>query len=210
MKSFPSPLTAEEENRIVQKYVEGDECAKKILIEKNLRLVTHVLKKYQQLDVDQDDLISIGTIGLIKAINTFDPSKNAKLATYACRCIENEILMMLRSRKKTSRETSLFDPIGTDHDGNEICLYDILESDDEDIFSSVLLHDNIHFLYKILETELTKRESAVIVMRYGLYNSDRMTQKEVAERLHISRSYVSRIEKACLEKFRVLFSHMME
>ena len=191
---------------MIQKYIKGDPKAKEILIEKNLRLVTHVLKKYQQLDIDQDDLISIGTIGLIKAVNTFDPTKNAKLATYACRCIENEILMMLRSRKKTSRETSLYDPIGVDHDGNEICLYDIIESDEDDIFTSILLQDDIQLLYKIVEKNLSERERAVMVMRYGLYNGRELTQREVAEKLGISRSYVSRIEKSCLEKIYTVFN----
>lgn len=195
---------------MIQKYIKGDEKAKEILIEKNLRLVTHVLKKYQQLDIDPDDLISIGTIGLIKAVNTFDPSKNAKLATYACRCIENEILMMLRSRKKTSRETSLYDPIGVDHDGNEICLNDIIESDENDIFSAILLRDDIQLLYKILENTLSGRERSVMIMRYGLYNGKEFTQREVAEKLGISRSYVSRIEKACIEKIRAAFRESVQ
>ena len=146
MKTFPPSLSAEEEQYYLQKYLEGDLEAKHILIERNLRLVAHVMKKYQHLEENQEDLISIGTIGLIKAIITFNPDKNNRLGTYAARCIENEILMMLRSRKKISKEVSMYEPIGTDREGNEIQLYDIMEADDTDIQSKISLKDGYHSL----------------------------------------------------------------
>lgn len=205
MKSFPPPLTAEEERYYLQQYTEGDSSAKNILIEHNLRLVTHIIKKYQHLEDDPDDLISIGTIGLIKAISTYDSEKKAKLATYACRCIENEILMMLRGKRKTNRETSLYEPIGTDQDGNEIQLYDIIESNDKEAFYALTRQEEITLLYSILEQVLTQRERKVLEMRYGLYQREPFTQKEIAKKLGISRSYVSRIEKRALEKLRPFF-----
>lgn len=205
MKSFPPPLTAEEERYYLQQYTEGDSSAKNILIEHNLRLVTHIIKKYQHLEDDPDDLISIGTIGLIKAISTYDTEKKTKLATYACRCIENEILMMLRGKRKTNRETSLFEPIGTDQEGNEIQLYDIMESKDREAFYSLALQEEIALLYRIIEQTLTQRERKVLEMRYGLYQQEPFTQKEIAKKLGISRSYVSRIEKRALEKLRPFF-----
>ena len=205
MKPFPPPLTAEEELYYLQQYSEGDSNAKNILIEHNLRLVTHIMKKYQHLEDDPDDLISIGTIGLIKAISTYDTEKKTKLATYACRCIENEILMMLRGKRKTNRETSLFEPIGTDQEGNEIQLYDVMESKDREAFDSLALQEEIALLYRILEQTLTCREKKVLEMRYGLYQQTPFTQKEIAKKLGISRSYVSRIEKRALEKLRPFF-----
>lgn len=205
MKSFPKPLSAEEEQYYVQRYIEGDLEAKHILIERNLRLVAHVLKKYQHLEEDTDDLLSIGTIGLIKAILTFNPDKNNRLGTYAARCIENEILMMLRSKKKTSKEISLYEPIGTDHEGNEIQLYDIIESAEDDAHTKIALKDDIHLLYNKLESNLTPRERLVLKLRYGLYNYEEHTQREIASLLGISRSYVSRIEKSAIEKLRVDF-----
>lgn len=205
MKTFPPPLSAEEERIFLQKYIEGDLEAKHILIERNLRLVAHVMKKYQHLDEDMEDLISIGTIGLIKAIVTFNPDKNNRLGTYAARCIENEILMMLRSKKKTSREVSLYEPIGTDREGNEIQLYDIIETDDDDAHSKIALKDDIKTLYAKLESILSPRERLVLKMRYGLYNQEEYTQREIAARLGISRSYVSRIEKSAIEKLRECF-----
>ena len=192
MKSFPIPLTAAEEQYYIQKYIEGDLEAKHILIERNLRLVAHVIKKYQYLDDDPEDLISIGTIGLIKAVATFNPSKNNRLGTYAARCIENEILMMLRSKKKVSKEISLYEPIGTDREGNEIQLFDIIEADDDDAQTKV-------------ESELSPRERLVLKMRYGLYDEEEYTQREIAAQLGISRSYVSRIEKSAIEKLREFF-----
>ena len=205
MKSFPPPLTAEEERYYLQQYTKGDSSAKNILIEHNLRLVTHIIKKYQHLEDDPDDLISIGTIGLIKAISTYDSEKKTKLATYACRCIENESLMMLRGKRKTNRETSLFEPIGTDQEGNEIQLYDIMECKDREAFYSLVLQEEITLLYSIMEQILTQRERKVLEMRYGLYQQEPFTQKEIAKRLGISRSYVSRIEKRALEKLRPFF-----
>lgn len=205
MKSFPKPLTAAEERYYMQKYTKGDLEAKHILIERNLRLVAHVIKKYQYLDEDPEDLISIGTIGLIKAVVTFNPDRNNRLATYAARCIENEILMMLRTKKKTSKEVSLYEPIGTDREGNEIQLFDIIETDDEDAQTQVTLKDDVRMLYTKVESELSQRERLVLKMRYGLYNEEEYTQREIASRLGISRSYVSRIEKSAIEKLRPFF-----
>jgi len=205
LKSFPPPLTAEEEKYYMRKYTEGDLEAKHILIERNLRLVAHVLKKYQHLEDDPEDLISIGTIGLIKAVTTFNADKNTRLATYACRCIENEILMMLRTKRKTNRETSLYEPIGTDREGNEIQLYDIIEADGEDALSHVTARDDVKLLYKKVESDLTPRERLVLKMRYGLYGEEEYTQREIAKTLGISRSYVSRIEKGAIEKLRLHF-----
>ena len=205
MNTFPPPLSADEEACYLQKLSEGSTQAKHILIERNLRLVAHVMKKYQHLEEDPEDLLSIGTVGLIKAVTTFNPEKNTRLATYACRCIENEILMLLRSRRKTSRETSLYEPIGTDREGNEIRLYDIIESDEADACSQVLATQNESLLYRKLESELTPREKLVLRKRYGLYNEEACTQREVAAQLGISRSYVSRIEKGAIEKLRPFF-----
>ena len=205
MKSFPPSLSAEEEQYYLQRYLEGDLEAKHILIERNLRLVAHVIKKYQHLEENPEDLISIGTIGLIKAIITFNPEKNNKLGTYAARCIENEILMLLRTKKKHSKEVSLYEPIGTDRDGNEIQLFDIIEADEADAQSKITLKDDIRLLYKKLESELSPRERLVLKMRYGLYNQEEYTQREIADQLGISRSYVSRIEKSAIEKLRDFF-----
>ena len=197
MKSFPNPLTPAEEKYYIQKYTEGDLEAKHILIERNLRLVAHVIKKYQNLDEDTEDLISIGTIGLIKAVVTFNPSKGNRLAAYASRCVENEVLMYLRSRKKNGKEVSLYEPIGTDREGNEIRLYDIMETDDDDIPEKIYLKENIQKLYEKVESELSQR--------YGLYNGEQYTQREIARQLGISRSYVSRIEKSAVQKLRLFF-----
>lgn len=205
MKSFPKPLTAAEERYYMQKYTEGDLEAKHTLIERNLRLVAHVVKKYQHLDEDPEDLISIGTIGLIKAVVTFNPDKGNRLATYAARCIENEILMMLRAKKKTTKEVSLYEPIGTDREGNEIQLFDIIETDDDDAQAKVTLKDDVKKLYAKVESELSPRERLVLKLRYGLYNEEEYTQREIAGRLGISRSYVSRIEKSAIEKLRGFF-----
>ena len=205
MKSFPPSLSAEEEQYYLQRYLEGDLEAKHILIERNLRLVAHVIKKYQHLEENPEDLISIGTIGLIKAIITFNPEKNNKLGTYAARCIENEILMLLRTKKKHSKEVSLYEPIGTDRDGNEIQLFDIIEADDADAQTKITLKDDIRLLYEKLESELSPRERLVLKMRYGLYNQEEYTQREIADQLGISRSYVSRIEKSAIDKLRDFF-----
>lgn len=205
MKSFPPSLSADEEQYYLQKYLEGDLEAKHILIERNLRLVAHVIKKYQHLEENPEDLISIGTIGLIKAIITFNPERNNKLGTYAARCIENEILMLLRTKKKHSKEVSLYEPIGTDRDGNEIQLFDIIETDEADAQTKITLKDDIRLLYEKLESELSPRERLVLKMRYGLYNQEEYTQREIADQLGISRSYVSRIEKSAIEKLRDFF-----
>jgi len=205
LKTFPKPLTVEEEKLYLQKYKEGDLEAKKILIERNLRLVAHVAKKYQGLDDDQDDLISIGTIGLIKAVSTFDNSKGNRLATYAARCIDNELLMMLRMKKKTSKEVSLHDPIGMDKEGNTISLEDILVADTTDVVETLVLKNDVKKLYNIMNEALNDREKEVIQMRYGLLNTQEITQRELAAKLGISRSYVSRIEKRALEKLKEYF-----
>ena len=205
MKTFPKPLTVKEEKYYLQKYKEGDEEAKQILIERNLRLVAHVAKKYQHPDEDADDLISIGTVGLIKAVLTFDHTKNNRLAAYAARCIDNELLMMLRLKKKTSKEVSLYEPIGTDREGNEIQLFDVMETTDENIHEKINLKDDVRTLYEKVESELSDRERLVLKMRYGLYNEEEYTQREIAKRLGISRSYVSRIEKSAVEKLRSFF-----
>ena len=206
MKSFPKPLTASEEKEYLQKYTEGDLEAKHILIERNLRLVAHIVKKYQTMEEEVEDLLSIGTIGLIKAVVTFDTEKSARLGTYAARCIENEILMYLRAKKKTSRDISLYEPIGTDREGNEIQLFDIIETNDSDVQQRIELQGDIRNLYQCVEANLSKRERLVLKMRYGLYNEEEYTQREIAKRLGISRSYVSRIEKSAIEKLRGYFS----
>lgn len=205
MKSFPQPLTASEERYYLQKYTEGDLEAKHILIERNLRLAAHIVKKYQSMEEDTEDLLSIGSIGLIKAVVTFNPDKSVRLGTYAARCIENEILMYLRTKKKSSREVSLYEPIGTDREGNEIQLFDVIETEGEDAHSKVELKEDIRMLYQRVEKELTPRERTVLKLRYGLYHEEEYTQKEIARRLGISRSYVSRIEKGAIAKLRGYF-----
>lgn len=205
LKSFPNPLTPSEEKQYIQQYTEGDLHAKHILIEHNLRLVAHVVKKYQYLDEDPEDLISIGTIGLIKAVVTFNTDKGNRLAAYASKCIENEILMYLRSKKKSKKEVSLYEPIGTDREGNEIKLYDIIETDEEDVSEKIDLRENIQKLYEKVESALSDRERLVLKMRYGLYSGEEYTQREIARQLGISRSYVSRIEKSAVEKLRKVF-----
>ena len=202
LKTFPQPLTASEEIYYMQKYTEGDLEAKHILIERNLRLVAHIVKKYQTQEEDVEDLLSIGTIGLIKAVMTYDPEKCVRLGTYAARCIENEILMYYRAKKKMSKELSIYEPIGTDRDGNEIKLYDIMEIHEENALEQLELKENIQELYQKIEAVLSKRERLVLKMRYGLYEEQEHTQREVAEQLGISRSYVSRIEKSAIQKLR--------
>ncbi len=205
MKSFPQPLTASEEREYMQRYTEGDLEAKHILIERNLRLVAHIVKKYQTYEEETEDLLSIGTIGLIKAVVTFNPDKCVRLGTYAARCIENEVLMYLRSKRKSSRDISLYEPIGTDREGNEIQLFDIIETEEEDAHHKVELGEDIRRLYQKVESELSPRERTVLKMRYGLYNEEEYTQREIAGQLGISRSYVSRIEKSAIEKLRKHF-----
>ncbi|MDO4337470.1 MAG: RNA polymerase sporulation sigma factor SigK [Eubacteriales bacterium] len=205
MKTFLKPLTAAEEKFYLQRYQGGDLEAKNILIERNLRLVAHVVKKYQGKDEDLDDLISIGTIGLIKAISTFDAEKATRLSTYAARCIDNELLMMLRSKKKHSKEVSLYEPIGTDKEGNEINLLDIIESPPVDIVEDYSTREDVSHLLKSMKATLSPKEYQVICFRYGLFGEEEQTQREIAGKLRISRSYVSRIEKNALTKLRTLF-----
>lgn len=202
LKSFPKPLSASDEAHYLKQYQEGSLEAKNILIEHNLRLVAHIVKKYPFVTEDMEDLISIGTIGLIKAITTFNADKNCRLATYAARCIDNELLMYFRSGKKHSKNVSFYDPIGTDKEGNDIRILDVFVSEDSDSFSKIALLDDIKKLYELLNAVLTTREKYVVSMRYGLYNRQSLTQQEIADILGISRSYVSRIEKNALKKLR--------
>lgn len=205
MKSFPKPLSTNEEKSYLVQYKNGSQEARSILIERNLRLVAHIVKKYSAPDKEIDDLISIGTIGLIKAIDTFDADKGIRLATYASRCIDNELLMMLRCSKKQSKEVYLYEPIGADKEGNEINLLDIIESIDEDIVDVLETRENIVKLKQFVQRLLTDREKEIIILRYGLGGRDEVTQREIAVRLGISRSYVSRIEKKALKKLRERF-----
>ena len=206
MKSFPQPLTAAEEKYYMQKYTEGDLEAKHILIERNLRLVAHIVKKYQPPPEEMEDLLSIGTIGLMKAVVTFDPDKSARLASYAARCIENEVLMYLRGKKKSSKEVSLYEPIGTDREGNEIQLFDVIEMNEEDVYRRLERKEDVIRLYQQVDSVLSQRERLVLKLRYGLYNEEEYTQREIAAMLGISRSYVSRIEKSAIEKLRNFFT----
>ena len=206
MKSFPQPLTAAEEKYYMQKYTEGDLEAKHILIERNLRLVAHIVKKYQPPPEEMEDLLSIGTIGLMNAVVTFDPDKSARLASYAARCIENEVLMYLRGKKKSSKEVSLYEPIGTDREGNEIQLFDVIEMNEEDVYRRLERKEDVIRLYQQVESVLSQRERMVLKLRYGLYNEEEYTQREIAAMLGISRSYVSRIEKSAIEKLRNFFT----
>lgn len=205
MQTFKQPLSKESELYYLKQSRAGDLEARNILVEYNLRLVAHIVKKYNNFERDTDDLISIGTIGLIKAINTYDIEKGSRLVTYASRCIENELLMMLRQERKCSREFSLYEPIGTDKEGNEINLLDIVEYEGTDITDHIILEDNVKQLYHAIASQLDGRELKVLTLRYGLFNSQPLTQREVALRLNISRSYVSRIEKKALSKLRRSF-----
>ena len=198
--SFPKPLSSEEEKYYLEKYGGGDEKARNILIERNLRLVAHVVKKYGPGQNETDDLISIGTIGLIKAIKTFNYEKGTKLATYAARCIENEILMQMRSEKKRQNDVYLQDPIGTDKEGNEITLIDIIKSSGECVMDEVERNMQVIRLYTKLNKTLTDREKVIIEFRYGLLTGECKPQREIAKMLGISRSYVSRIEKKAIKK----------
>src|SRR5699024_2395272 len=203
LKSFEKPLTPEEELKYLTKFKEEqDEYAKEVLIERNMRLVAHIAKKYNNSNEDQDDLISIGTIGLIKAIETYNIDKGTRLATYASRCIENEIPMNIRTNKKNKVQVSLQDPIGTDKEGNEISLIDVLGTDIDYILDQVELNVQISKLYEKVDKILTKREKEIVLLRYGLTTCGYKTQREIAEKLEISRSYVSRIEKRALKKLQ--------
>lgn len=202
--AFPPALSPKDEKRYLEAYKNGDMNAKRILIEHNLRLIAHIVKKYHSNCEDQEDLISIGTIGLIKAVNTFDPDKGIKLVTYASKCIENEILMYFRSKKRTSLEVSISEPIDTDSEGNPLTLIDII-SEEENIADEIDLKIKSSKLYEYVEAIKDEREKNIIIMRYGLYSTQPMTQKQVAQKLGISRSYVSRIEKKVLEQLRNRF-----
>ena len=203
MQSFPGPLGTKEESDCIRRCREGDRAARNKLIEHNLRLVAYLAKKYNTNGRSLDDLISIGTIGLIKAVDTYDTNKGVRLATYASRCIENELLMMLRSDKKQTKEVYLYEPIGMDDgEGNHISLLDILETTDEDITEKMELEENISKLGGYVKSALTPREREIITRRYGLNGQKEVTQREIAKKLGISRSYVSRIQKRALNKLK--------
>lgn len=206
MKTFLSPFTPEQELECLQKIKDGSQEAKQELILRNMRLVAHVAKKYQNSDEDMEDLISIGTIGLMKAVATYKENYGSRLATYAARCIDNELLMHFRARKKVSREVSLYEPIGTDKEGNQIHLLDIVESDEPDVVEQMELARQTKQMLKMIPVVLNEREQMIVTRRYGLYRQKPMTQREIAASLGISRSYVSRIEKRALEKLRKNFS----
>ena len=200
--TFPQPLDEKEEEKYLQLLKTSDKKAKSILIERNLRLVAHIVKKYQIPNKDIDELISIGTVGLIKAIDSFDVTKGTRLATYASRCIENEILMLFRNNKKQKSETFLQDPIGVDKEGNEISLIDVLSSEKDSVIDKVEMKLQIKALYNKMNSALTEREGEILKMRYGLKDGKCKTQREIAGMLGISRSYVSRIEKKALKKLK--------
>ena len=199
--SFPKPLSAEEEAHYLKLSAQGDLNARNILIERNLRLVAHIMKKYYAQTADQEDLISIGTIGLIKGITTFDPDKGARLATYAARCVENEILMHFRAQRKSSNDVSLSDYIDTGNDGTALSLMDVV-GEDEDLSEQLSNREQQQQVRKLVDACLTEQERQVIVLRYGLQDNKPQRQREVAKIVGISRSYVSRIEKRALEKLR--------
>lgn len=205
MKTFLSPLTMEQESECLKKMKNGDLEARNELIERNMRLVAHVAKKYQNPEDEMEDLISIGTIGLIKAVETYKEDYGSRLATYAARCINNELLMHFRAKKKTSKEVSLYEPIGTDKEGNQIQLLDVVVSEDEDVVELLEQDRKVRRLNEIIPQTLSGRELFIIINRYGLYGKKTMTQREIARKLGISRSYVSRIEKRAIEKLRQAF-----
>lgn len=204
--SFPPSLTPDEEQKLLDLMEQGDEAARAKLIEHNLRLVAHIIKKYYSGGIEQDDLISIGTIGLIKAVSTFNQNKGIRLATYAARCIENEILMCFRGLKKTSQDVFISDPIDTDKEGNALTLMDVI-ADENNIADDIDLKIRIEKLRLYIERALTSRERLIIELRYGLGTGGELTQREVASRLGISRSYVSRIEKNAVDKLRKSFDN---
>ena len=205
MKTFLSPLTMEQESECLKKMKNGNLEARNELIERNMRLVAHVAKKYQSQEDEMEDLISIGTIGLIKAVETYKEDYGSRLATYAARCIDNELLMHFRAKKKTSKEVSLYEPIGTDKEGNQIQLLDVVVSEDEDVVELLEQDRKVRRLNEIIPQTLSGRELFIIINRYGLYGKKTMTQREIARKLGISRSYVSRIEKRAIEKLRQAF-----
>ena len=202
--SFPRPLTSEEEQDLIQRMLDGEKQARDLLIEHNLRLVAHIVKKYYAEPAEQDDLISIGTIGLIKAVSTYRPDKKVKLATYAARCIENEILMHFRASRKTASEVSLSETLDSDGEGNSLALMDVISCEDENLHE-IELSDRYQQMYEHMNTCLDDREKQVIALRYGLGGSEPLTQREIAGKYGISRSYVSRIEKKALHKLEEAF-----
>ena len=211
MKTFEKPLSAQEEKELLINLREGDSAARNVLIEKNMRLVAHIVKKYTSTERDyiNEDLISVGTIGLIKAVDSFDIERNVRFATYAAKCIDNEILMLFRQDKKKEREVSLNEPIGKDKEGNEISLKDIIGEDSEkkqpDVVEDYMFYEQIKCIYGNIEKVLAPREIEILKYRYGLFGAKECTQNELADRLGISRSYVSRIEKKALERMREAF-----
>ncbi|MBR6697253.1 MAG: RNA polymerase sporulation sigma factor SigK [Lachnospiraceae bacterium] len=200
MKTFEKPLTLQEEQYYLQKYKEGDLNAKETLILRNLRLVAHMVKKYGGTENEVQDLISIGVIGLIKAINTFDLEKGSKFVTYAAKCIDNELLMHFRSEKRKAREVSMYEPVGEDKEGNEINYLDIIENDEPDVVEHLQMNEDIKKMYQLMDEILSEREKEILELRYGLNGKKEMTQIEIAKLFGISRSYVSRIESKAIAK----------
>ena len=205
MKTFLTPLSTQEENAYLRRMASGDREAKRKLVEHNLRLVAHVAKKYYNSEDDMEDMISIGTIGLLKAVDTYNPGKGSKLATYAARCIDNELLMYFRGKKKRAKDISIYEPIGTDKEGNQIHLFDVLEEETVDVVEQMEHEKDLATLRRLLPSVLSDREYQIISMRYGIGRNAHITQREAAQRLGISRSYVSRIEKKALGKLREAF-----
>ena len=207
MKVFEKPLSEQEEKEMLIRSRNGDIEARNILVEKNMRLVAHMIKKYACAEEDTQDLISVGTIGLIKAVNTFNPDKKIRLATYAAKCIDNEILMMLRNDKKKMQELSLYEPIGTDKEGNDITFIDVVGDETRDDVGEMLTAEQLKCIYDNMDNILTEREKTIIIGRFGLFGSKEMTQNELAAKLNISRSYVSRIERHALNKLYALLEN---
>lgn len=207
MKVFEKPLSEQEEKKMLIRSRNGDIEARNILVEKNMRLVAHMIKKYACAEKDTQDLISVGTIGLIKAVNTFNPDKKIRLATYAAKCIDNEILMMLRNDKKKMQELSLYEPIGTDKEGNDITFIDVVGDETRDDVGEMLTAEQLKCIYDNMDNILTEREKTIIIGRFGLFGSKEMTQNELAAKLNISRSYVSRIERHALNKLYALLEN---
>lgn len=204
MNSFPKPLSAKKERELLEKMQKGDKAARNTLIEHNLRLVSHVVKKYYSEYDEQDDLVSLGTVGLIKGIDSFDMQKGARLVTYAARCIENEILMYFRAKKKDANVVSVNEPIDCDSEGNPLTLIDVIYTEDT-ISDDIDLKNKVKRLYELVDAIEDERERDIIIQRYGLYNSKAYTQREIADRMNISRSYVSRIEKRVIEELKEKF-----
>lgn len=207
MKVFEKPLSEQEEKEMLIRSRNGDKEARNILVEKNMRLVAHMIKKYACAEKDTQDLISVGTIGLIKAVNTFNPDKKIRLATYAAKCIDNEILMMLRNDKKKMQELSLYEPIGTDKEGNDITFIDVVGDETRDDVGEMLTAEQLKCIYDNMDNILTEREKTIIIGRFGLFGSKEKTQNELAAKLNISRSYVSRIERHALNKLYALLEN---